>query len=298
MRLLPVLWATLHQQLHRHRHPTILAETSHIICRQQPPSYYYNTRMASSSKRSISALFSTSTNNSEDDVAPTTHRILCYGDSLTAGTSIHPFELFPYAPHLERTLNENNDHDPSKSNIKYVVRHRGMPGWRASAMLDAADDAQYGLRAAIQGIQDPPLSCVIILAGTNDLGFALAGGGGDNDSPAQIVLQDIQALHQMAWDAGVKHTIAVAIPPSGYQARVAEASFLALEINQALEDFCNEKSEGRATFVPFPFEFEFCRDDDDDDTNNWSPDGLHFSPKGYQRLGESLRNPVLKVLSR
>lgn len=161
-------------------------------------------------------------------------------------------------------------------------------------MIDAADDAQYGLRAAIEGIKEPPLSCVIILAGTNDLGFALMT---DDTNPAQTVLQDIQALHQMAWDAGVQHTIAVAIPPSGYQAQVAEASFLALEINQALEDFCNEQSEGKATFVPFPFEFEFCREDDDNNTKNWSPDGLHFSPKGYQRLGESLRDPVLKVLS-
>ena len=55
----------------------------------------------------------------------------------------------------------------------------------------------------------------------------------------------------------------------------------------------------KAIFVPFPFEFEFCRSDvdDDDDNNNWSPDGLHFSPRGYQRLGESLRDPVLELFT-
>lgn len=253
--------------------------------------------MTSSLRSPISTLFSTSTADEENGTSSAItalHRIFCYGDSLTAGTSIHPFNLYPYAPHLERSLNEN-----ASKTTKYVVRHRGMPGWRASAMLSAADDTSFGLRGAIQGIQDPPLSCVIILAGTNDLGYALAGDDSStDDDPAQMVLKPIQELHQMAWEAGVKHTIAVAIPPSGYQARVAEASFLALQINQALEDFCKEQSQGRATFVSFPFEFEFCRsDDDEEDSNNWSPDGLHFSPRGYQRLGESLRDPVLKVLA-
>ena len=40
-------------------------------------------------------------------------RILCYGDSLTAGTTFPSVcALHPYAPHLERELNNN---DPSRN---------------------------------------------------------------------------------------------------------------------------------------------------------------------------------------
>ena len=297
MRLLPILWATLHH------HTTKRAAQNH----HYPYCYRGSESMSTTSTRptsatTISALFSTAPTNSDSDSSSNdsvVHRILCYGDSLTAGTSISLYDLFPYAPHLEAALNSDTNAN-NNNNIKYVVRHRGMPGWTASAMVDATDDPQYGLRAAIQGIQNPPLSCVIILAGSNDLGYALAGA---NDNPVQAVLQPIQALHEIAWAAGVTNTIAVAIPPSGYQARVAEAAFLALEVNQALEDFCeasSTRSQGnRATFVPFPFDFEFVRDHDDTDTTttNWSPDGLHFSPKGYQVLGESLREPVSRVLT-
>ncbi|CAB9513133.1 expressed unknown protein [Seminavis robusta] len=206
------------------------------------------------------------------------HRILCYGDSLTAGTSSPMWELFPYAPHLERALTTGD------TALKCVARHRGMPGWLASNMVDAADDPTVGLRAAIQGITNPSLCCVIILAGTNDLGYAASG----NDNPAATVLEPIKALHEMAWKEGVPKTIAIAIPPSGYQSRVADASFLAMAINQELEAFCQE-SNGKALFCKFPFEYEPAGD-------NCAPDGLHFSPKGYQVLGEYLKEPVLQVL--
>jgi len=49
-------------------------------------------------------------------------RILCYGDSLTAGTSPPFNELFPYGPYLETELNTSKEEE-------VVVRWRGLPGW-------------------------------------------------------------------------------------------------------------------------------------------------------------------------
>ena len=34
-------------------------------------------------------------------------RVFCYGDSLTAGTSPPSYELYPYAVHLEESINKN-----------------------------------------------------------------------------------------------------------------------------------------------------------------------------------------------
>ncbi|KAL3937776.1 MAG: hypothetical protein SGARI_001993, partial [Bacillariaceae sp.] len=161
-------------------------------------------------------------------------RILCYGDSLTAGTSDSFYELYPYAPHLEQTLNAKQQNDSDNPQISYVVRHRGLPGWTADAMLNAADDAQCGLRSAIGAVQNPSLSCVIILAGTNDLGMM---GSYPEDERASKIVAQIKALHEMAWDEGVPKTIAVAVPPSGYQAQVSEAAALAEQVNVELKRF-------------------------------------------------------------
>ena len=52
-----------------------------------------------------------------------------------------------------------------------MVRHRGLPGWTAAAMLDNADDDESGLRAALRKIRDPAPALAVVLAGTNDLGY-------------------------------------------------------------------------------------------------------------------------------
>lgn len=178
-----------------------------------------------------------STAASFSSVTPTQPcRVLCYGDSLTAGTSESPFELFPYAPHLETFLNKDDGQHNNQNDVRYVVRHRGMPGWTADAMLEAADDPQFGLRSAVRAVRDPSLTCVVILAGTNDLGYALASEGDEQDA---TILRTIQGLHRIAWDEGLT-TLAVAIPPSGYQAQVASARKLAQNINRQLRAFCED----------------------------------------------------------
>jgi len=90
----------------------------------------------------------------------TPKRIFCFGDSLTAGTAPPLDGLYPYGKMLESELGEN-----------FVVRWRGLPGWTAQTMVEYLDDGTVGLRAAVNGIDNPPLSLVIILAGTNDIGF-------------------------------------------------------------------------------------------------------------------------------
>ena len=75
---------------------------------------------------------------------PHLERVLCYGASTTEGVSPPYEERFPYAPVLQQTLGD-----------EVVVRHRGLPGWTATAMLDYANDEQRGLlvpRARPQGL--------------------------------------------------------------------------------------------------------------------------------------------------
>ena len=72
--------------------------------------------------------------------------------------------------------------------------------------------------------------------------------------------------------------------------QVSEAAALAHLVNSKLQSHCQQQScSGKCHYVPFPFAYERNGD-------NWCPDGLHLSSKGYQVLGESLVEPVLEVL--
>jgi len=197
-------------------------------------------------------------------------RILCYGDSLTAGLSPPLNEMHPYAPYLEQALHQQT----SLSNA--IVRHRGLPGWTSSQMLAEANGDQTGLRSAIQ--LGAPIDVVIILAGTNDLAYV---------EQVQPILEAILAMHQLCYDEGVQHTIALGIPSSGYQSVNQPVSLLAESINTELANFAQR--EPRATFVPFPFAFS-------DGDDKWAPDGLHFTPHGYQVLGSALAPTVESIL--
>jgi lysophospholipase L1-like esterase len=198
------------------------------------------------------------------------HRIFCFGDSLTAGTSPPTRETYPYAPYLQAEIQKG-------ILKKSIVRHTGLPGWTASQMLQMID-SDKGLRTTIRKIQVPSLSLVIVLAGTNDLGH--------RRKPAEIAT-DILDMHRLCHYEGVPHTIAIGVPSSAFQSRYLEAKENADQVNEALEQFCD--SEPKATFLPFPF--GFAQGDE-----KWASDGLHFSQIGYQVLAESMAPIVEKIL--
>jgi lysophospholipase L1-like esterase len=204
------------------------------------------------------------------------HRIFCYGDSLTFGTSPPSQESYPYAPYLEKALKERG-----LDNV--VVRHRGLPGWTTNQMLQELDGERTGLRSAIIGAmkQDPVagVSLVILLAGTNDLA---------HHSTADQIATNIRMLHQVSYDNGVPRTLAIGVPSSGYQAQVDSAAALAAEINGKLEQFVSQENKASYMAPPFPFERN---------GENWAPDTLHFSPRGYHVLAESLAPVVEQILN-
>lgn len=178
-------------------------------------------------------------------------RILCFGDSLTAGTSPPEFQNFPYAPHLEKALSERE----MVPKVEVAVRHMGFPGWTSSNLLEEAN-GQNGLGTIIRRIQNPSLSLIIILAGTNDLGHLQS---------AKEISDTVISLHQFCYSEQIPNTIVIGIPSSAYQSFSQEAAEKARQVNVNLKAFC--ESEPRAVYFPFPFGYE-------GGDENWSPDGL------------------------
>lgn len=177
-------------------------------------------------------------------------RVLCFGDSLTAGTT--NFQLHPYAPHLQKALSER----PELQNMDIEVMHLGFPGWTAGDLLKDAD-GRTGLRTTIRGNQEPPTSLVILLAGTNDLG---------SGKSSTEISEEVIALHKLCLEEKVSNTIAIGIPSSWFQTQQPRAAETAKTANQGIQSFC--ESDPRAVYFPFPF--EYSRDD-----GNWDGDGLY-----------------------
>ena len=241
----------------------VLARISHISARP------FSTTATTSSTATAAAYIAPAAtshyeqhNNKQQQLSM--RRVLAFGDSLTAGTSGN--ELFPYAPSLEQALQRTNT----------SVRHRGMPGWTTQMMLDHLDDDRTGLRQAIQRGQP---DIVILMAGTNDLGHGAS---------VETITDNLVQLHTICFDNGVARTIAIAIPPSGYQSRVPNAADTVRLINSNLLERASE-TDSRITYVPFPFAFE-------QGGENWYADTLHFSETGYRVLGQSLAPVVDKIL--
>jgi lysophospholipase L1-like esterase len=237
----------------------------------------------SSMPTSIAAAAATSTTTAVSSPQKTLHRILAYGDSLTAGTS-GP-NLFPYAQYLQSALSMQHRDDSDNDNdntIVVVVRHRGLPGWTTQGMLDALDDPQRGLRSAVNAVQNPPLSLVILLAGTNDLAYGFT---------AREITANLLKLHAVCLGSGVvvvPRTLAIGIPPSGYQAVHENVAETVATINENLRQHALQNAPN-VTYMAFPFPFE-------QHGENWYSDSLHFSEKGYQVLGESLAPVVEQIL--
>jgi lysophospholipase L1-like esterase len=260
------------------------------------------------------------------------YNILCYGDSLTYGTSPPHHDPTPYGPILQTLLEQQHQQQqvpqpqpqpqqqqqqqqepahglPANVTVArtYSVFHRGMPGWTAQQMLDNMDDPNTGLRTAVsmirttQQIQSSSssssssssasfsveqnsggVSLVIILVGTNDIGRHM---------PIDTIYDNIIQLHQMAYECHVPRSIMIGIPPSGYQKRVNDVANNVHDLNQKLQRYAQSLQEDRVSYVPFPFDYDL-----DANSNLWSPDTLHFSPLGYQRLAQSIVPVVNQIL--
>ena len=192
-------------------------------------------------------------------------RVLCYGDSLTAGTSPPLDALYPYAAVLENAIGSS-----------VLVRHRGIPGATAAMLLQCVDDEQRGLRSLLR--KSSP-SLAIILVGTNDLGY----------HSESAIVHAIRSLHEHSHALSVP-TLAVGIPPSAYQAMHSEAAELANQVNRELRAWCEGCEGGLCAYVDHPISSWSSEDD------RWAPDGLHFSPAGYAAVGEGLAGVVAERL--
>ena len=116
-------------------------------------------------------------------------------------------------------------------------------------MVDCINDSNIGLQSSLDGICNPSLSIVIILAGTNDIGQLTSSFGSTNyNIGARQAVYPIIKLHKTCLnsvdDNGLNkniHTIAIGIPSSEWQVMNQDAATLCNDMNKALQQFASTK---------------------------------------------------------
>ena len=209
-------------------------------------------------------------------------KILCYGDSLTAGytmnvkkhyeSGLYIQEYYPWADLLQKNLQKNR--------MRFSVDHVGMSGWTIKQMLDNSNNID---NKDICGIHHDGLNVLlkknnydycIIMVGTNDL---------TNISSKQI-FDNIIKLHISCHNLKVR-SIVIPILDSLLCHNLKIFNDKRNDINQKLRNFCDKNKDCIFLDVNMPFNLS---------DKNWEKDGLHMTCEGYKNLGNVISNCIIK----
>jgi lysophospholipase L1-like esterase len=198
-------------------------------------------------------------------------RVLCFGDSLTYGLTVDG-KPHPYAPHLAARL--------ASLGLVVPVESVGHSGW-TSTMMKQLPSGLPDVLATAASSQQGQYASVALLAGTNDLARM--------DASPESIASNIQALHELAWAAGVQRTVAIGIPPiSESRGQTWDFEERRSAVNRLLADWAaSSAAAGRVRYIPCPVGLP-----------DLSVDGVHFTPDGYQKLGTGVADAAGAFLVR
>mmetsp|Transcript_124757 Transcript_124757/g.216313 ORF Transcript_124757/g.216313 Transcript_124757/m.216313 type:complete len:691 (+) Transcript_124757:81-2153(+) len=209
-------------------------------------------------------------------------RILCYGDSLTAGFCANGLRYEPYGDTLSESLNMGG--------ASCEVGVCGLVGHTAETMITELSHASVrdivgrpgkGLVRILE--EDRPIDLVVLMVGTNDLG---------KGTHPQDIADDICALHTECHARGVP-TISLA-PPTG----ISMQRGWARSNREQLADILSVRigaRVGAADGVLAHFDAEELLPRSHGN-KHWEPDEIHFSAAGSIELGKLLAAWILPAV--
>ncbi len=199
-------------------------------------------------------------------------RIVALGDSLTVGEN--EFELSDsdeyasYPRYLELLAQQHLNRHKPQSDVKVNVVNKGICGELTAGMLERFSRDVVAERA----------NCVIILGGTNDIGWNL---------DPTIIAHNLGAMYDAALSSGIM-PVACTIPSIlGFDESIPPR----LRLNSMIRTQAEKRSIAfvdlfAATADPLTNRL----------SEQYSADGLHLNGKGYERMAQSLFDNWLRAL--
>ena len=202
-------------------------------------------------------------------------RVLCYGDSLTAGFTArtqYTGVFSPWAPHVADALSVP------------VIHHVGMCGWKTAQMLEGLDSAsnvdvcKVSCRGLRRLLEEGAYTHVLLMAGSNDL----------KTRSATEITESLQRLHSVCHAAGAR-TLALAIPHfKGSSLPESVRGGRRRTVNENLRAFA-AGSGGWCDFGdPAEEEMEW-----EEGSCDFEADGLHLTCSGYDHFASLLLDASL-----
>eukprot|EP00927_Polykrikos_kofoidii_P040225 TRINITY_DN34425_c0_g2_i1.p1 TRINITY_DN34425_c0_g2~~TRINITY_DN34425_c0_g2_i1.p1 ORF type:complete len:573 (-),score=76.28 TRINITY_DN34425_c0_g2_i1:36-1550(-) len=201
-------------------------------------------------------------------------RILCYGDSNTAGFCAYGNHFAPYGESLYRALQESGvPSEVSICGLSGLTGEEMCTELESAAVKDVCDRVGKGLVRLLddEGHQD----LVILMAGTNDLG---------KHQTAEATLPFVRRLHEVCHARNIP-TVAMGPPQVPAMRGVRD------QLSKLLQGYAND-TPGVVAFLDAEVLVpRFKR-------GFWEPDELHFTPAGSRELGLKIMPEVLKHLAK
>lgn len=210
-------------------------------------------------------------------------RILCFGDSLTAGYSQFGTIYHPYKDRLEQLIAMAY---PSLQ-VETVVD--GMPGETVVGGFERRMQKHFpdnNLRINGDAAADnatAPYDWAIILGGTNDIGYNI---------PAETAFEKLKAVWEMPLSRKVK-VLALTVPEGGGVRGRAWLSAQRDKLNGLIKGYKRENFYVFDLHAAVP-NFSMSAKDQE---RYWD-DGLHLTPDGYDLMGTKIGISLVSIFAK
>jgi hypothetical protein len=198
-------------------------------------------------------------------------KILCVGDSLTAGYHFWGSEWFPYADTLTALLEE-----------RYIVDHIGYSGWTTEQMLYSAHKE---LTYDVCDRKWPGIDVKLNRNGSYEYAFLLAGTNDLSRSDANSIVANLQTLTYKFLTHG-SFVGLLTVPTLGAEKSLAHIRAVRVAVNEGIQSLV-QSNPTRLFLVDTSAALPQI-EEDAESMLLWDSDKLHLSEKGSQTIAKTV----------